>query len=60
MILSVFDLRARLEGTSRREAQEHAEFYTRGREASTIKTYNTEFRKLCRFCKESGRLIFVL
>ena len=56
MILSVFDLRARLEGTSRREAQEHAEFYTRGGEASTIKTYNTGVQEALQVLQGVGQV----
>ena len=42
-----------MEGESRREAREHASFYLRGREASTILTCNTEYRKLVKFCEQS-------
>ena len=45
-----------MEGESRTEAREHAEFYLRGREASTIATYNTEYKKLVQFCANSGRV----
>ena len=55
-VLSVFVLRAKLEGESRAEAKEHAEFYLQGREASTIATYNTEYRKLVQFGVNSGRV----
>ena len=44
-------------GESRREASEHASFYLRGREASTILTYNTEYRKLVKFCEQSRKHI---
>ena len=45
-------MRARLEGRSRREAREHAEFYLQGSDASTIVTYNTKFRRLVKFSKK--------
>ena len=49
-----------MEGESRREAREHASFYLRGREASTILTYNTEYRKLVKFCEQSKKHICCL
>ena len=49
-----------MEGGSRREARVHADFYLRGREASTISTYNTEFKKLVRFCEEFRKPICCL
>ena len=55
-VFPVFELRARVEGESRTEAREHAEFYLRGREASTIATYNTEYKNLVKFCSISGRV----
>ena len=56
-VFSVFVLKAGLEGESRSEAREHAAFYLRGREASTIATYNTEYRRLVKFYKRSGRMV---
>ena len=56
-VLSVFVWRARVERESRDEALEHAEFYLRGREASTITTYNTEYRKLVEYCMKFGKAL---
>ena len=47
-----------LEDSSTQEARVQASYYTRGREASTIATYNTEYRRLVRFCQETGRSLF--
>ena len=49
-------LRAELNDESRSEAKEHAAFYLRGREASTISTYNSEYKRLVEFYKESGKM----
>ena len=46
-----------MEQESRTEAREHAEFYLRGREASTIMTYNTEYRKLAEYCMKFGKAL---
>ena len=48
-----------MERESRSEAREHAAFYLRGREASTIATYNTEYRKLVEFYKKFGKMVCV-
>ena len=56
-VLSVFVWRARVEHESRSEAREHAEFYLRGREASTIATYNTEYKKLVEYCMRFGKVL---
>ena len=56
-------MRARLEGGSRREAREQAEFYRRGRKVSTNATYGTEYRRLVRlvrFCELIGKPICCL
>ena len=50
-------LRARLEGQSAREARRHARFYLRGRQKSTLTSYNTEYRKLASFCVEKDWLV---
>ena len=63
MILSVFSVfvwRARVEHESKSEAREHAAFYLRGREASTLAAYNTEYKKLAQYCKEFGKALCVL
>ena len=49
-------LRAELDDESRSEAKEHAAFYLRGREASTISAYNSEYKRLVEFYKESGKM----
>ena len=54
-ILSVFLARARRDRVSASEAREHAEFYLRGREASTIGVYNTEYKKLVAYCVKFGK-----
>ena len=41
--------RAGQEDDSRSEVREHAAFYLRGREAGTIVTYNTEYRRMVDF-----------
>ena len=46
-----------MERESRDKALEHAEFYLRGREASTITTYNTEYRKLVEYCMKFGKAL---
>ena len=56
-VLSVFVWRARVEHESRSEAREHADFYLRGREASTIAAYNTEYKKLAEYCREFGKVL---
>ena len=38
-----------------REAQEHAEFFLRGREESTLGSYNTEYKKLAEYCVKFGK-----
>ena len=58
-VLSVFVRRAWLERESRSEAREHADFYLRGREASTIATYNTEYKKLVEFYRKFGKMVCV-
>ena len=55
-VLSVLVLRAKLEGESRAEAKEHVVCYLRGREASTIATYNNKYRKLVQCGVNSGRV----
>ena len=50
-------LRARLEHESRSEAREHADFYLRGREVSTIGVYNTEYKKLAEYCVKFGKAL---
>jgi hypothetical protein len=45
-VFAVFVLRAWLERESRTEAREHATFYLRGREASTIAAYDAEYKRL--------------
>ena len=57
---AVFVLRARLEGQSAREAEKHARFYLRGRQGSTLSTYNTEYRKLASYCIKKGWLVVSL
>ena len=52
-------LRAELDDESRSEAKEHAAVYLRGREASTISTYNSEYKKLLEFYKESGKMVVI-
>ena len=44
-------MRAELDGESVSEAKEHAAFYVRGREASTISSYNSKYRKVVEFYK---------
>ena len=56
-VFSVFVLRARVEHESRSEAREHADFYLRGREASTIATYDTEYKKLVEYCVKFGKVL---
>ena len=56
-ILSVFVRKARGEHESRSEAREHADFYLWGREASTIATYNKEYKKLVGYCVKFGKLL---
>ena len=56
-VLSVFVRRARVERESRSEAREHAEFYLRGRETSTITTYNTEYKKLAKYCMKFDKAL---
>ena len=58
-VLSVFVRRAWVEHESRSEAREHADFYLRGREASTIATYNTEYKKLVEYCRRFGKVLCV-
>ena len=58
-VLSVFVPRAGLELESRRETREHAAFYLRGREALTLVTYNSEYRKLVQFYRKMGILVCV-
>ena len=48
-----------MERESRSEAREHADFYLRGREASTIATYNTEYKKLVEYCRRFGKVLCV-
>ena len=48
-----------MERDSRSEAREHADFYLRGREASTIATYNTEYKKLVEYCRRFGKVLCV-
>ena len=55
-MLSVFVVRAQLDGESVSEAKEHAAFYVRGREASTISSYNSKYKKVVEFYKESGKM----
>ena len=50
--------RAELDGESVSEAKEHAAFYLRGREASTISSYNAEYRRMVEFHKESAKMFF--
>ena len=50
--------RAKLDGESVSEAKEHAAFYLRGREASTISSYNAEYRRMVEFHKESAKMFF--
>ena len=38
------------------EAKEHAAFYVRGREVSTISSGNSEYKKVVEFYKESGKM----
>ena len=52
-------LRDELDGESRNEAKEYAAFYLRGREASTISTYNSEDKRLVEFYKESGKMVVI-
>ena len=52
-------LRAELDNESRNEAREHAAFYLRGREASTISTYNSEYKRLVEFYRESDKMVVV-
>ena len=44
-------LRAELADEPRSEAKEHAAFYLRGREASTISAYNSKYKRLVVFYK---------
>ena len=44
-----------MERESASEAREHAEFYLRGREESTLGSYNTEYKKLAEYCVEFGK-----
>ena len=55
-MLSVFVVRAELDGESVSKAKEHATFYVRGREASTISSCNSEYKKVVEFYKESGKM----
>ena len=52
-------LKAWLERESRSEAREHAAFYLRGREALTIATYKTEYKKLVEFYRKFGKMVCV-
>ena len=52
-------LRAELDNESRSKAREHAAFYLRGREASTISTYNSEYKRLVEFYRESDKMVVV-
>ena len=53
-VFAVFVVKASLEGRSRAEARELADFYLRGREASTIGVYGGEYRRLAEYCRDSG------
>ena len=56
-VFSVFVLRARVEHQSKSEARDHADFYLRGREASTIATYGTEYKKLAEYCVRFSKVL---
>ena len=43
-----------LEGGSRAEARELVTFYLRGREASTIRVYGSECKRLVEYCEDGG------
>ena len=56
-VLAVFVLRAWLRRESRTEAREHASFYLRGREPSTIAAYDTEYKRLVEYCVKFGKAV---
>ena len=45
-------------GRSEVEAGELAEFYLRGREASTLGVYGTEYKRLVKYCVSSAKSVF--
>ena len=47
-----------MEQESKSGAREHADFYLRGREVSTIAIYNAECKELVEYCGEVGELLF--
>ena len=49
-----------LEGGFRAEARELAVYYLRGREASTIVVYGSEYKKRVEYCGNVGEFIFEL
>ena len=53
-------VKAALEGGSRAETRELATFCLRGREASTISVYGSEYKRLGEYCKDASELIFGL
>jgi len=59
-VFAVFAVKSALEGGCRDEAEELAVYYLRGREASTIVTYGSEYRKLIEYCENAGESIFEL
>ena len=59
-VFAVFVVKASLEGRSRAEARELADFYLRGREASTIGVYAGEYKRLAEYCRDFGKSIFEL
>ena len=59
-VFAVFVVKTWLEGGSRVEARELAVYYLRGREASTIVVYGSEYKKLVEYCENAGESIFEL
>ena len=48
-------MRAVLDGKSVSEAKEHAAGYVRGRDASTISSCDSEYKRVVEFCMEAAR-----